>query len=163
MKKNTIIYKPIGIIYSGFSKAGGTPIQPTGSMETKGRIELFPEFTEGLKDLDDFSHIILLYHFHLSKELKLVANAYMDNDIKHGVFAMRAPSRPNNIGMSIVKLESIKKNILYIKDIDIINETPLLDIKPYVPEFDVRENVRIGWLEKNVQKLSKTKADERFK
>jgi len=159
----TITYQAIGTIYSDFTEAKGTPIQPLGAENAKARIELFSEFSEGLKDLEGFSHIILLYHFHLSKEYKLVDNPYLDNDVKHGVFAMRAPSRPNNIGLSIVKLNSIKDHILYVQDIDIINETPLLDIKPYVPGFDLRENAKIGWLEKNVSNLSKTKADNRFK
>ena len=162
METITITYKSIGIIHSEFIKPKGTPIQPTGAKKAKGNIEVFPQYVKGLKDLEEFSHIILLYHFHLSKETELVVNPYMDNEEKHGVFAMRAPSRPNNIGFSIVKLNRIEENVLFIQDVDIVDGTPLLDIKPYIPEFDLRENVNIGWLNKNVHKLTATKDDERF-
>ncbi|MBU0475058.1 MAG: tRNA (N6-threonylcarbamoyladenosine(37)-N6)-methyltransferase TrmO [Bacteroidetes bacterium] len=158
----TITYEPIGIIHSEFIKPKGVPIQPTGANMAKGSIDLFPKYIEGLKDLDGFSHIILLYHFHLSKIPELIVNPYMDNEEKHGIFATRAPSRPNSIGLSIVKLIGIEKNILFIQDVDIVDGTPLLDIKPYISKFDLRENVKIGWLNKNIHKLSETKDDERF-
>jgi tRNA-Thr(GGU) m(6)t(6)A37 methyltransferase TsaA len=157
-----ITYKPIGIIHSEFIKPKGTPIQPPAAKGSKGTIELFIQYTEGLKDLNEFSHIILLYHFHQAKVSELVVNPFMDNEEKHGIFAMRAPSRPNSIGLSIVKLNRIENNVLYVQDLDIIDGTPLIDIKPYIPEFDVRENVKIGWLNKNVYKLSDTEDDERF-
>ena len=156
-----IKYKPIGIVHSPFKEAKGTPIQPTGAKNTNGTVELIAEYTEGLKDLDGFSHIILIYHFHLSKKTSLMVKPYMDNKL-HGVFATRSPGRPNPIGLSVVRLLRIEKNILYIKDLDIVDGTPLLDIKPYVPEFDIREVEKTGWLEKNVHKLSKTRDDERF-
>ena len=156
-----IIYKPIGIIHSPFKNPKGTPIQPIAAKNTEGMIEIYPEFTEGHLDLDGFSHIILLFHCHLSIKMSLKFKPYMV-DVKHGVFATRAPSRPNSIGLSIVGLIKIEKNLLYIKDIDIIDETPLLDIKPYVERFDYRENSKKGWLEKNIQKLSKVKDDGRF-
>jgi len=161
MKSNEINYKPIGVIHSPFKEPKGTPIQPVGAIGVDGKVEVFSEYTGGLKDLEGFSHIILIYHFHLSGRASLIVRPFMDNDA-HGVFAIRGPSRPNPIGISVVRLVSINDNILHIQDIDIIDGTPLLDIKPYVPEFDIREVEKSGWLEKNVHKLSTTKDDERF-
>ena len=156
-----INYKPIGIIHSQFKKPEGTPIQPTVAKDAKGTVEILPEYAEGLKDIEGFSHIILIYHFHLSKKSLLKVKPFMDDQI-HGVFSTRAPSRPNPIGISIVRLIRIEKNILYIQDVDILYGTPLLDIKPYVPEFDVRAADKKGWLEKNVSKLPTSKDDGRF-
>ncbi|MGQ4915463.1 MAG: tRNA (N6-threonylcarbamoyladenosine(37)-N6)-methyltransferase TrmO [Candidatus Asgardarchaeia archaeon] len=156
-----IKYKPIGIIHSPFKEPKGVPIQPTAAIGVEGTVEIFPEYVEGLDDLEGFSHIILIYHFHLAKKASLKVKPYMDNKL-HGVFATRSPSRPNPIGISTVRLVKIARNILYIKDVDILDGTPLLDIKPYVPEFDIRVVDRIGWLEKNVNKLSISKDDGRF-
>lgn len=156
-----IRYKPIGIIYSPFKEPKGTPIQPKTAEGIKGSVELFQEYHEGLMDLELFSHIFLIYHFHLSEKPLLRRKPFMDNR-EHGIFAIRAPSRPNPIGISIVRLNKIKDNLLYIQDIDIIDGTPLLDIKPYVPEFDIRNADKIGWLEKNINKLSKSRDDGRF-
>ncbi|MBA7664317.1 tRNA (adenine(37)-N6)-methyltransferase [subsurface metagenome] len=158
---NEIKYKPIGVIHSPFKEPKGIPIQSAGAQGIDGTVELFPEYTEGLKDVEGFSHLILIYHFHLSKESPLKVKPYMDNKV-HGVFAMRGPSRPNSIGISIVHLVRVEGNILHIQDIDIVDGTPLLDIKPYVPEFDIREVEKTGWLEKNVHKLSTSKDDGRF-
>jgi len=158
---NAINYKPIGVIHSPFKEPKGTPIQPTAAKGIEGMVEVFPEYAEGLKDVEGFSHIILIYHFHLSKGFSLKVKPYMDNEA-HGVFAMRGPSRPNPIGISTVRLVRIEENILYIQDTDIVDGTPLLDIKPYVPEFDTRVGERVGWLEKNVYKLSLSKDDGRF-
>ena len=156
-----IKYTPIGIIHSPFKEPKGTPIQPAGAEDIDGTVEVFPEYAEGLKDVEGFSHIILIYHFHLSKKSPLKVKPYMDNNA-HGVFAMRGPSRPNPIGISIVRLVRIEENILHIRDVDIVDGTPLLDIKPYVPEFDIREVKKSGWLDKNVYKLSSSKDDGRF-
>ena len=156
-----IRYKPIGIIHSPFKEPKGTPIQPTAAKGVDGAVEVFPEYVEGLKDLDGFSHIILIYHFHLSRKFSLKVKPFMDDQIR-GVFSTRAPSRPNPIGISVVRLIKIEKNILHIRDVDIIDGTPLLDIKPYVPEFDVRVVDKIGWLERNVNKLPISKDDGRF-
>ena len=157
-----IKYRPIGIIHSPFEGPNGTPIQPAGAKGINGSVEVFPQYAEGLKDVEGFSHIILIYHFHLSGESSLTAKPYMDTE-SHGVFAMRGPSRPNSIGISVVRLVKVEENILRIKDVDIVNGTPLLDIKPYVPEFDIRDVESIGWLEKNVHKLSESKDDGRFR
>jgi tRNA-Thr(GGU) m(6)t(6)A37 methyltransferase TsaA len=122
---------------------------------------VFPEYAEGLRDLEGFSHIILIYHFHLSKVRSLRVVPYLDTEA-HGVFATRAPSRPNPIGISVVRLVRIEQNTLHIQDVDIVDETPLLDIKPYVPQFDIREMQKIGWLQKKAHKISTSKDDGRF-
>lgn len=122
---------------------------------------MFPHYEQGLKDLEGFSHIILLYHFHLAGEPRLTVTPFMDS-IPRGIFATRSPQRPNAIGISVVRLIKIEKNILCIQDIDIVDGTPLLDIKPYVQDFDRSDGVRIGWLEDNIQKLNVAKDDGRF-
>ena len=156
-----IKYRPIGVIHSPFKGPKGTPIQPSGAKGINGTVEVFREYAKGLKDVEGFSHIILIYHFHLSRGSSLKVKPYMDDKL-HGVFAMRGPGRPNPVGISTVRLVRIEENILYIQDVDIIDGTPLLDIKPYVPEFDIREVKKTGWLEKNVHKLSTSKDDGRF-
>lgn len=158
---NEIKYKPIGIIHSQFKEPRGTPVQPTAAKGIKGTVEVFTNYAEGLKDIEGFSHIILIYHFHLAKGSSLKMKPYMDNKI-HGVFSTRAPSRPNPIGISIVRLVMVEKNLLHIQDVDIVDGTPLLDIKPYVPAFDVRRVKKIGWLEQNIYKLPATKDNGRF-
>lgn len=156
-----IKFKPIGIIHSPFLEPEGTPIQVPESKKARGVVEVFPEFAEGLKDIDGFSHIILIYHFHLLKKVSLTVTPYLDSHV-HGVFATRAPVRPNQIGFSVVKLEKVKGNTLFIGNLDIVDGTPLLDIKPYVPQFDYRDTTKIGWLENTVQKHPTTKDDGRF-
>jgi len=156
-----IKFKPIGIIHSPFKEPKGTPIQPASAKGIRGTIEIFPEYAEGLKDLKGFSHIILIYHFHLSKTSSLMVQPFLEKAL-HGVFATRSPSRPNPIGISTVKLLSIENHVLFVENLDIIDGTPLLDIKPYVPEFDKKEIVKIGWLTKNINKLSTAKDDGRF-
>ena len=156
-----IIYKPIGIIHSPFKRPSGTPIQPTAAHNIEGTVEIFPEYSDGLKDIEGFSHIILIYHFHLAKKPSLKVSPYMDENW-HGIFATRAPSRPNPIGISVVRLIKVEGNLLHIRDVDIVDGTPLLDVKPYVPAFDVRDADRIGWLEEKIHKLHKTRDDGRF-
>jgi len=158
---NEIRYKPIGIIHSPFKEPHDTPIQSVCAGDVEGIVGIFPEYVEGLADLKGFSHIILIYHFHLSKRVTLKVKPYLDNSL-HGLFATRAPARPNPIGISVVRLIKVEGGKLYIQDVDIIDNTPLLDIKPYVPEFDTLEKEKIGWLEGKVHKLSKTKDDGRF-
>ncbi|MBS3781292.1 MAG: tRNA (N6-threonylcarbamoyladenosine(37)-N6)-methyltransferase TrmO [Candidatus Thermoplasmatota archaeon] len=154
-------YKPIGMIHTPNEEADGTPIQPKGAEGVRGEVEIYPEYVEGLKDLEGFSQVILIYHFHKSEKGPLQVKPYMD-DKRHGVFSMRGPSRPNPIGLSVVKLEKIEENRLIVKNVDILDGTPLLDIKPYVPDFDRYSVESYGWLEKNVHKLSKTTDDGRF-
>ncbi len=153
--------RPIGIIKTPFDSPKGTPIQPPGGKDIEGKIEVFPEFQKGLKDIEGFSHLILLYHCHKAKPFSLLVKPFLD-DALHGVFATRAPSRPNSIGLSIVSLIRVEGCDLFIKDVDIVNNTPLLDIKPYVPKFDMRQNVKSGWLESGAEKTEKTHDDGRF-
>lgn len=161
MLMKEITYKPIGIVYSPFKEPKGTPIQPTTAKGIKGKIEMFSEYVDGLQDIDGFSYIILLYHCHLAKGFSLKVKPFLDDKL-HGVFATRAPRRPNSIGFSIVHLIRIEENIIHIQDVDIIDGTPLLDIKPYIPNFDIREIGKIGWLEKNIHKQEMSKDDGRF-
>ena len=156
-----ITFKPIGKIYTPFNTPEGMPIQPSGAVGVKGRIEIFPEFTEGLKDLDGFSHIMLIYHLHLSGRYKLLVKPFMD-EMEHGIFATRSPKRPNPIGFSLVKLGYIENNIINIENIDVLNETPLLDIKPFVDDFDFVKDSKKGWLETNAIKSKTMKSDNRF-
>ena len=156
-----IKYKPIGIVHSPHKEPKGTPIQPSAATGVKATVEIFPEFAEGLTDLDGFSHIFIIYHCHLVGKSSLKVQPYMDN-YTHGVFSTRAPSRPNPIGLSVVRLVSAEGNLLHIQDVDILDGTPVLDIKPLVPEFDMREVKKTGWLEKNVNKLPESKDDGRF-
>ncbi len=156
-----ICYRPIGIIHSPFKEPKGVPIQPSAARGVRGTAEVFPEYAKGLKDIEGFSHIVLIYHFHLVKANKLLVRPYMDKN-EHGVFATRAPGRPNPIGISVVRLLEVRGSILVLENVDIVDGTPLLDIKPYVPEFDIHDVERIGWLEQNVHKLPKVKDDGRF-
>lgn len=158
---NKIKYTPIGVIHSQFKEPKGISIQPSVAKGIEGTVEVLPEFAEGLKDVEGFSHIILIYHFHLARKSSLRIRPYLDNK-NRGVFSTRAPSRPNPIGISVVRLVKIKELILQIQDVDIVDGTPLLDIKPYVPVFDVRKTVKIGWLKNNIHKLSMSKDNGRF-
>jgi tRNA-Thr(GGU) m(6)t(6)A37 methyltransferase TsaA len=157
-----ICYQPIGIIHSPFREPRGMPIQPSGAAGMAGTIELDPAYAEGLKDLEGFSHIILLYHFHLSSGFSLMVKPFLDDTLR-GLFATRAPRRPNPIGLSIVRLVAVEGSTLHIENVDIVDGTPLLDIKPYVPELDGAEAERTGWLSEKAIKARKAKADERFK
>jgi tRNA-Thr(GGU) m(6)t(6)A37 methyltransferase TsaA len=157
-----IKYQPIGIIHSPFQDISGMPIQPTGAQGIEGSIELREEFIEGLKDLSGFSHVILIYHFHKSQGYALSVKPFLDDNLR-GVFATRAPRRPNPIGISIVELLKIEGTLLSIKNVDVIDGTPLLDIKPYVPEFDMQRTDRIGWLSQKAGKAQEMQSDQRFK
>ena len=154
--------QPIGVIHTPFTKLKGMPIQPPGATGVKGTVEVFEEYRAGLKDLDGFSHIILLYHFHHSQGFDLRVVPFMDSEAR-GIFATRAPKRPNPIGLSVVKLDKIEDGVLYIQNVDILDGTPLLDIKPYVPDFDSQTDVRSGWLEHVRDTVPKQKSDERFR
>ena len=154
-------HKAIGVIHSPFTVPAGTPIQPPAGTGVAGTVEVFAEYAEGLADIKGFSHLILIYQLHLIKKASLAVKPFLDN-VNHGVFATRSPGRPNHIGLSIVRLTGVEDNVLLIEDLDILNGTPLLDIKPYVPEFDQRLDCRIGWMKKNVARLPVTKDDGRF-
>lgn len=157
-----IRYKPIGVIHSPFKDIKGMPIQPTGAKGVQGSVTIDPNYIDGLEDLEGFSHIFLIYHFHLSKGFSLEVKPFLD-DNTHGVFATRAPKRPNPIGISVVRLLEVEDCTLKIEDVDIVDDTPLLDLKPYVPDFDVRRVERIGWLSRKTDRVRGAKADERFR
>jgi tRNA-Thr(GGU) m(6)t(6)A37 methyltransferase TsaA len=132
--QDNIIYHPIGIIHAPYTRMEDTPIQGC----------FCPEYMDGLKDIEGFSHLILIYHFHKAKGFELVAKPFLDKK-KKGIFAIRYFARPNPIGLSVVKLLKVKGNILVIGEVDVFDATPLLDIKPYVPQFDIKECVKDGW------------------
>ncbi len=153
-KQKDIKFKPIGIIHSPFKDVKDIPKQPYEGEGINGTIEIFPEFIEGLKGLEKFTHIIIIFNFHLSHNFDLRVVPYNEKQIR-GIFATRSPRRPNQIGMSIVRLTSINKNILNISNIDIIDGTPLLDIKPFVKEmdcFDMNDQDNSEWLNNKFKK-----------
>jgi tRNA-Thr(GGU) m(6)t(6)A37 methyltransferase TsaA len=152
---------PIGFIHSPFSSLEGMPIQPTGAAGVRGRVEILPEYRAGLKDIEGFSHLILLYLFHRSSGFQLEVVPFLDSQPR-GLFATRAPKRPNPIGLSIVRLDSVENGVLHVQDVDILDGTPLLDIKPYVSVFDRRDGVRAGWLESTGNAVAAHKSDARF-
>ena len=152
---------PIGVINTPFNDLKGMPIQPSGALDIEGTLVIHPEYEQGLRDLEGFSHIILLYHFHQSTGYDLLVTPFLDTQ-KRGLFSTRAPRRPNSIGLSIVELTGRDKNRVFVRGIDVLNNTPLIDIKPYVPKFDVREVTATGWLEKAQKRAATLKSDERF-
>ena len=156
-----IRYHPIGVIHSPFTDPVDMPIQPVGAHGIGGWVEVNPELEPALDGLSGFSHIVLLYHFHRAGVPRLSVTPFLDSE-PHGVFATRAPSRPNPIGISVVRLVRIAGCILTIENVDILDGTPLLDIKPYVPAFDHHRAERSGWLERVQGEASRTRSDERF-
>lgn len=158
----TINYKPIGIINTPHKTKDGIPIQSNAAKGIKGTITIEKKFMEGLEDLEGFSHIFLIYHFHKSANYTLKTRPFLD-DKSHGVFSTRAPQRPNPVGISVVKLIRIKNNVLEIENIDILDGTPLLDIKPYIPDFDIHEVEKIGWIVNKIGNINTMKSDDRFK
>lgn len=156
-----IVYRPIGVVHSPFRDVEGVPIQPAAAEGVCGTVEVYEEFAEGLKDLEGFSHIILLYHFHRAGEARLRVVPFLDSE-ERGVFATRAPSRPNAIGLSVVRLRGIEGNVLHVENVDIVDGTPLLDIKPYVKEFDHHEVQREGWLAGLANAVVGKRSDGRF-
>lgn len=155
-----VIFRPIGIIHSPFQRALGTPIQPVFAEKTEGRVDLFPEFIPGLDDLEGFERIWLLYWFDRVGEVRLRITPYRDKSPR-GLFATRAPARPNPIGLSCVRLlRRQEEGTLVVAGIDVLDGTPLLDIKPYVPEFDAFPSSRAGWHDAATDR--RTEADDRF-
>ncbi len=140
----SIEFTPIGVIRSPFTRREGMPIQPERS-QALGRVEVDPAYVDALKDVEDFSHLILVYHFHQAPTYRPTVTPFLD-DVARGLFATRHPARPNPIGLSVVRLLERRQNVLEIGDVDILDGTPLLDIKPYVPQFDHRPDARVGWL-----------------
>jgi len=160
LSRSVISFKPIGIIHSGHYVENQTPIQPVYAKNCPAQVEIFPEFAEGLRDLDGFSHIYLIYHFHRAKPAKLRVKPFLQ-DIERGVFATRSPSRPNAIGLSIVELVRREGNVLYINGVDILDGTPLIDIKPYVERFDRIKTLRDGWQDEVDEETAKQKGSRK--
>lgn len=156
-----ITYRPIGVVHSSFKSASGMPIQPSGEAAGAGTVEIVPDYEAGLSDLEGFSHIILLYHFHQVKETKLTVTPFLDEE-PHGIFATRAPTRPNPIGLSVVELIGREGNVLHVANLDILDGTPVLDVKPFVPAFDAVEVTRIGWLQGQEDTVKRKSSDRRF-
>lgn len=146
MNEEIIQLQKIGTLYSPHKETSDMPRQPRFAKGIQAKVVIEPQFVEGLRDLDGFSHIYLICFLHKVKGYKLSAHPPMDNK-SHGVFASRSPHRPNPIGLSVVKLISIEENVLTIEDVDLLDGTPVLDIKPYSPTFDEDVEIRTGWLE----------------
>ncbi|WP_456423540.1 tRNA (N6-threonylcarbamoyladenosine(37)-N6)-methyltransferase TrmO [Lutibacter sp.] len=162
MKTEKITLEVIGKIKTPWQTLQNMPIQPIGAKDVKGIVEVYPKFADGLKEIEGFSHIILIYQLHLVTEPQLEVIPFMDSKPK-GVFATRSPKRPNKIGISTVKIEKVEGNKIYILDVDMINNSPLLDIKPFFEDFDNRFNTKKGWLtnKNNIDKFN-FKSDNRF-
>jgi len=148
--KEPIQVTPIGVTHTTYHEHGETPIQGAFKPEGTGWVEVFPEYREGLKDIEGFSHLFLIYLFHRTSEVKLVAAPFLETT-PHGIFAIRGPMRPNHLGLSVVRLERVEGHRLDIAEVDMLDGTPLLDIKPYVSHFDRRDNVRCGWVDKQFE------------
>lgn len=156
-----ITMNPIGIIHTPYTQRDNMPIQPVGAVGVRGTIEIDEPYRAGLQYLDGFSHIILLYVFHRSSGFAPLVKPFMDTQSR-GVFATRAPRRPNPIGLSIVQLNRIEDGVLHIQNVDMLDGTPLLDIKPYVPDADSYTETRVGWLETITTSIAVQKSDDRF-
>jgi tRNA-Thr(GGU) m(6)t(6)A37 methyltransferase TsaA len=144
-KDNWVVYQPIGTIHTEFQDKKETPIQGVFAREAKGEVEVWPKYVKGLRDIEKFSHLILIYHFHRADGFSLISKPFLEDE-KHGIFAIRHFNRPNPIGLSVVKLEGVRGNVLEISEVDILDGTPLLDIKPFVPLFDHKAFAKSGWL-----------------
>ena len=147
---DNITLKPIGVIHTPYHEARDIPIQGIFKADVEGWIELDEKYQAGLKDLDGFSHAILLYYFHRSSEENLEGKPFLEDET-HGIFAIRSPHRPNHLGISVVKIKRIEENKLFFTEVDILDGTPLLDIKPYSRYFDCREDVVSGWMDKHFE------------
>jgi len=146
--RQEIKLNPIGIIHTPYREPKGIPIQGKFEKSITGTIEIFPEYQKGIKDIEGFSHLILIYYFNRSKEVKLIWKPFLEDE-EHGIFAIRSPHRPNHLGFSIIKVKKVKGNTIIFSEVDILDKTPLLDIKPYVSHFDSRKNIKNGWIYKH--------------
>lgn len=156
-----VVVRPIGVVRSPFTETAGMPIQPGGARGVRGVVEVLPEFCDGLADLEDFSRVILIYLFHCSEGCSLRVVPFLD-DRERGVFATRAPRRPNPIGLSVVRLVAVEGCRFVIEDVDVLDGTPLLDIKPYVPSIDAYPGEREGWFGESARDVREARADRRF-
>jgi len=158
----TVTYEPIGMAHSPFRETRGMPIQPTGAASAHGEVRIFPKYAAALEGLEAFSHIILIYHFHRAGRAELTVVPFLDSE-PHGVFCTRAPARPNPIGLSVLRLCARNGNDLQVTGMDMLDGTPVLDIKPYVPEFDRCWPGRIGWYAKAKGRADSAQSDDRFR
>ena len=157
-----IVFTPIGVIHTPFHRPEGVPIQGALRPDVEGRVEVYSEYETGLKDVEGFSHLILLYHFHLAEGYSLAVRPFLD-DTPRGVFAIRGPRRPNPIGMTVVRLVKKEGNVLVVGGVDMVDGTPLLDIKPYFPDVDAHRVSRLGWMGDKLRREGRRKrADDRF-
>ncbi|MEF8825172.1 MAG: tRNA (N6-threonylcarbamoyladenosine(37)-N6)-methyltransferase TrmO [Halapricum sp.] len=162
MPKDTFSYESIGVIRTPFESPEGMPIQPIGADSVTGTVEIEASYADGLADLAEFSHCILLYHFHASDDdAPLRVEPFLDDE-RRGVFSTRSPQRPNSIGLSVVAIESVTEKELTVSGIDVVDGTPLLDIKPFVPDFDIPSEVQTGWLDASESTIRSEQADKRF-
>lgn len=156
-----VVCRPVGVVRSRFTETSGMPIQTAGAPDEVGRLEVFAEFAPGLRDIEGFDYLILVTHLHCCAHERLEVVPFLD-DATHGVFATRAPARPNRLGLSIVRLTAVEGTTLHFSGNDMIDGTPVLDIKPYVPRFDVRETERVGWFGARLDQLPRTRSDGRM-
>lgn len=159
---STFTYTPIGTIHTPFFDIAGMPIQPAGARGTKGTVEIFPRYREGLRDLDGFERVILIFALHQCTDHLLTVTPFLDT-VPRGIFATRSPKRPNAIGLSVVRLISVEEGTITIEDVDMVDGTPLLDMKPYVPEFDACPDSRCGWFESVARHARTVRSDDRFR
>jgi tRNA-Thr(GGU) m(6)t(6)A37 methyltransferase TsaA len=163
-KEHKITIKPIGVAHSPFCELVNMPVQPKGAKDITATIEIEPEYVDGLKDLDGFTHIYLIYYFHKVKSPKLQVVPFNDKtNTPRGVFATRTPMHPNSLGLSVVELVSVEDNRVVIRGVDILDGTPIIDIKPYIENFDkIEGESRSGWMKSSLDEVSQKKSDDRF-
>ncbi len=157
----TIVLKPIGVIHTPFKTVADIPVQPTADIKSEGWIEVFDEYAEGIADLEGFSHIYVLFHLHKTEYYKLKVIPFLDT-VERGVFATRSPARPNHIGLSVTRILSIAGSRINITGVDMLDGTPLIDIKPFVPDFEDTADIRKGWLEGKEKNIPGKRSDGRF-
>ena len=145
--RKEICFKPIGVIHSPYRRPEDAPRRPRAFPAVKATVKVWSRYRAGLRDLGGFSHVLLVYHLHLSQGCDLVCRPFLDPKRRHGVFATRSPRRPNPIGISVVRLLKVRKDGLEVSHVDMVDGSPLLDIKPYIPETGAKECVKLGWLE----------------
>ncbi len=156
-----IAYTPIGYFKTPFTNIKGMPIQPVGGNSIEGMIDVLPEYREGLKDLEGFSHVYVLYHLHEIVGFDLMVKPFLDT-ARHGIFATRSPKRPNPIGLSVMRLMGVTDSSVMLECIDVLDQTPVIDIKPYVADFDRCNADRFGWFEGKSGNAVHHRSDERF-
>lgn len=161
-QQHDIAYRSIGVLHSPFGDIKGMPVQPVGALGVEGHVDVHPDYCGGLRDLEGFSHVFLLYHLHRVAGFDLVVRPFLDN-ADHGIFATRSPKRPNPIGLSVLELAGVEGTRVWLRNVDVLDGTPVLDIKPYVPHFDVWEAGRVGWFATKAQNAGNYRSDDRFR